>query len=104
MEKNAAAVDEDKIAGDARYDGKWVLTTNTFLKPAHVARQYKNLWMVEQAFRTMKSVLNTRPIFHKRTETIRGHVFCSFLSLILMRAQDPACEERLEARMGQADP
>jgi transposase len=85
MEKNAVAIDNDKVADEARYDGKWVLTTNTSLLPAHVARQYKNLWMVEQAFRTMKSVLNTRPIFHKRTETIRGHVFCSFLSLILMK-------------------
>jgi transposase len=85
MEKNAVAIDNDKVAGEARYDGKWVLTTNTSLKPEHVARQYKNLWMVEQAFRTMKSVLNTRPIFHKRTETIKGHVFCSFLALILMK-------------------
>jgi len=85
MEKNAVAIDNDKVADEARYDGKWVLTTNTSLKPEHVARQYKNLWMAEQAFRTMKSVLNTRPIFHKRTETIRGHVFCSFLALILMK-------------------
>ncbi len=85
MEKDAVSIDEDKVADEARYDGKWVLATNTSLKPEHVARQYKNLWMVEQAFRTMKSVLNTRPIFHKRTETIRGHVFCSFLALILMK-------------------
>ncbi len=33
----------------------------------------------------MKSVFNTWPIFHKRSETIRGHVFCSFLTLILMK-------------------
>jgi len=85
MEKDAVAIDNDKVVSEARYDGKWVLTTNTSLKPEHVARQYKNLWTVEQAFRTMKSVLNTRPIFHKRTETILGHVFCSFLALILMK-------------------
>jgi transposase len=85
MEKDAVAIDDDKVAVEARYDGKWVLTTNTSLKPEHVAGQYKNLWTVEQAFRTMKSVLNTRPIFHRRTETIRGHVFCGFLSLILMK-------------------
>jgi transposase len=85
MEKDTVAIDEDRVADEARYDGKWVLATNTSLKPEHVARQYKQLWMVEQAFRTMKSVLNTRPIFHKRTDTIRGHVFCSFLSLILMK-------------------
>jgi len=85
MEKYALTIDVDKVAHEKRYDGKWVLTTNTSLKPEHAARQYKQLWMVEQAFRTMKSVLNTRPIFHRRTETIRGHVFCSFLSLILMK-------------------
>ena len=41
--------------------------------------------MVEQAFRTVKSVLETRPIYHTCDETIRGHVFCSFLALILMK-------------------
>jgi len=85
IDKDAVTIDNGKVADEARYDGKWVLATNTSLKPEHVARQYKQLWMVEQAFRTMKSVLNTRPIFHKRTETIRGHVFCSFLALILMK-------------------
>ena len=33
----------------------------------------------------MKSILDTRPIFHRRDETIRGHVFCSFLALLLRK-------------------
>jgi transposase len=33
----------------------------------------------------MKSLLDTRPIFHQRDETIRGHVFCSFLALLLRK-------------------
>jgi transposase len=33
----------------------------------------------------MKSLLDTRPIFHKCDETIRGHVFCSFLALLLRK-------------------
>jgi hypothetical protein len=37
---------------------------------------YKQLWTVEQTFRTAKHLLSTRPIFHKLDETIRGHVFC----------------------------
>lgn len=41
--------------------------------------------MVEDVFRSMKSLLDTRPIFHKRDETIRGHVFCSFLALMLRK-------------------
>ena len=41
--------------------------------------------MVEQSFRSVKSVLETRPIYHKCDETIRGHVFCSFLALMLLK-------------------
>jgi hypothetical protein len=41
--------------------------------------------MVEQAFRSLKSILETRPIYHKCDDTIRGHVFCSFLALLLMK-------------------
>lgn len=78
-------IDEKKVTEDARYDGKWVLRTNTSLPAAEVALKYKQLWMVESLFRTIKSVLATRPIYHKRDETIRGHVFCSFLALILMK-------------------
>ncbi|HMB02402.1 MAG TPA: IS1634 family transposase, partial [Isosphaeraceae bacterium] len=76
-------IDEAKVAEDARSDGKGVLRTNTALESADVALQYKQLWMVEQWFRSCKSLLQTRPIYHKCDETIRGHVFCSFLALIL---------------------
>jgi len=41
--------------------------------------------MVKQAFRAVKSVLETRPIYHKCDDTIRGHVFCSFLALMMMK-------------------
>ena len=76
-------IDEAKIKEEARYDGKWVLRTNTDLDAAEVALQYKRLWMVEAWFRSCKSLLQTRPIFHRCDETIRGHVFCSFLALVL---------------------
>jgi transposase len=79
------SVDEDKIKEEARYDGKWVLTTNMDIPPAEVALKYKQLWMVEDVFRSIKSLLDTRPIYHKCDETIRGHVFCSFLALLLRK-------------------
>ena len=41
--------------------------------------------MVEKAFRAVKSVLERRPIYHKCDDTIRGHVFCSFLAMMLMK-------------------
>ena len=90
--KSHFVIDEKKILGDASYDGKWVLTTDTNLPMVEVAAKYKQLLMVERIFRDMKSVLATRPIFHKCDETIRGHVFCSFLALILREELDRALE------------
>jgi hypothetical protein len=77
------AVDEAKITEEAKYDGTWVLRTNTELSAAEVAVQYKRLWLVEHWFRSCKALLETRPIYHRGDETIRGHVFCSFLALRL---------------------
>jgi transposase len=87
-------LDEDKVKEEARYDGLWVLRTNLADEPEMIAMAYKQLWMVEDVFRTMKSVLETRPIYHKRDETIRGHVFCSFLAVMLKRALELRLEEK----------
>ena len=87
-------IDEDKLRAEARFDGKWVLTSNTALGADDLALQYKQLWMVENTFRTMKSGLDTRPIFHRLDRTIRGHVFCSFLAILLRRE----LERRLTAK------
>jgi hypothetical protein len=96
------SLDEDKLKEEARYDGKWLLTTNTELAAGEVAQKYKQLWMVEDIFRSMKSLLETRPIYHKGDETIRGHVFCSFLALVLRKE----LQDRLERQgwdLGWAD-
>lgn len=89
----AFEIDERKIIAEARYDGRWVLTTSTSLTASEVALQYKRLWTIEDTFRTMKTILETRPVFHRLDRTIRGHVFCSFLALTVRRR----LEQRLEA-------
>ena len=83
--KDAFSIDREKVEEEARFDGKWVLTTNTELPADEVALKYKELWMVEHTFRSMKSLLDTRPVYHRLDETIRGHVFCSFLALMLKK-------------------
>jgi transposase len=92
--KSRFEIDEKKIKHEARYDGKWVLRTNTDLSAAEVALKYKQLWMVEHVFRSAKSLLETRPIWHKCDETIRGHVFCSFLALVLRKELDDRLAEQ----------
>jgi Transposase DDE domain len=88
-------IDEAKVQWEERFDGKWVLQTDLEeLTAEETALQYKQLWMVEEMFRAAKTLLETRPIFHKCDETIRGHVFCSFLALVLRKE----LLDRLEAQ------
>jgi transposase len=88
VDREQITINQKKIDEEARFDGKWVLMTNTRLSAEEVALKYKELWQVEQVFRDVKSVLETRPIFHQRDETIRGHVFSSFLALVLRKELD----------------
>ena len=78
-------IDLNKIKSEEAYDGIWVLQTNTGLSAEDAVMRYKDLWQVEYVFRTMKSALDTRPIFHQRDERIVGHIFCSFLALVLKK-------------------
>jgi transposase len=94
IDKDSASIDMDKVEYDSRFDGKWVLTTNMNLAADKVALKYKELWQVERVFRDVKSILETRPVYHQRNENIRGHVFCSFLALVLRK--------ELEQRLNQA--
>jgi hypothetical protein len=99
VDKGGMTIDREKIDEEARFDGKWVLRTNMKLSAEQVALKYKELWQVEQVFRDVKSILDTRPVFHKRDETIRGHVFCSFLALVLRKELDrrlESCGQQLE--------
>jgi transposase len=96
-------IDEAKLTAEAKFDGIWVLRTNTDLTAAEVACQYKKLWMVEQWFRNCKTLLETRPIFHHCDETIRGHVFCSFLALVLKHELQSRLQKNHEQKFEWAD-
>ena len=92
VSKGGMSINQKKIEEEARFDGKWILRSNMDLSAERLALKYKELWQVEQVFRDVKSVLDTRPIFHKLDETIRGHVFCSFLALVLRKELDRRLE------------
>ena len=85
VDRESISIDMNKVEEEAKFDGKWVLRTNMKLSAANIALKYKELWQVEYAFRDMKSTFETRPVFHQRDRTIRGHVFCSFLALVLRK-------------------
>lgn len=85
VDRESISIDMNKVSEEAKFDGKWVLRTNMKLSAEKIALKYKELWQVEYAFRDMKSIFQTRPVFHQRDRTIRGHVFCSFLALVLRK-------------------
>lgn len=86
-------IDPERVREDARYDGLYVLRTNSTLPTLEVALRYRQLWMVEEIFRTTKAILETQPVFHSSNAGIRGHLFCAFLALVLRKH----LEDRLQA-------
>lgn len=83
LPEGALAIDLEAVRRERRYDGKYVLHTNTGLAPDTVAQAYKQLWRVEAAFRTLKSGLDVRPMYHWTERRVRGHVMVCFLALVL---------------------
>jgi Transposase DDE domain len=89
--KSAFEIDIGKLADEARYDGIFVLRTNARITPLQAVLRYRDLIQVEQLFRTAKALMRTRPIYHASDAAIRGHVFCSFLALVLRKELDERC-------------
>ncbi len=82
-------LDRARIAAEARLDGKWVVTSNDdTLSAEDLALGYKQLMRVEECWRTMKSGLRTRPIYHWRPHRIVAHVSLCVLALLLERVAE----------------
>ena len=69
---------EKVIKEDARYDGKWVLRTNTELPAEEVALAYKSLWRIERTFRELKSGLEVNPVYSTYRRPCPGS-YCGLL-------------------------
>jgi hypothetical protein len=84
--KTGLALDRAAVREAARYDGKWVVTSNDdTLSVEDLAKGYKQLLRVEECWRTLKSALRMRPVFHWRPWRIHAHVTISVLALLLER-------------------
>jgi transposase len=91
--KTAFEIDIGKVAEEARYDGLFVLRSNARITPLQAVLRYRELLSVEALFRAAKASFDTRPIFHSSDAAIRGHVFCSFLALLLQKELFESCSE-----------
>lgn len=85
------SIDAAKVTAEARLDGKYLLaTSDPDLSAEDVALGYKNLLEAERAFRTMKSTLDLRPVYHRLDQRIRAHVLLCWLALLLIRVAERA--------------
>jgi hypothetical protein len=81
-----AEVDWRRVKRDGRYDGKFLLRSNTKLSATDVGVAYKELWRVEHAFRELKTGLEIRPVRHWSPSRVRGHFDVCFLALVMESA------------------
>src|SRR5215831_6945537 len=85
-------VDPTKVRVEERLDGKFVLHTNDdSLCPEDLALGYKQLQRVEDAWRTLKSGLRLRPVFHWAPHRIHAHVALTVFALLLECVAERAC-------------
>jgi transposase len=86
LKDGSIKIDKGKIRKEAHLDGKYILSTSDdTLTPEDIALGYKQLLEVERAFRTLKTTLDLRPVYHRKDERIEAHVFLCFLALMLVR-------------------
>ena len=97
-------IDRAAVAAEEKLDGKWVITTNDdTLSPEDLALGYKQLMRVEECWRTMKSGLRTRPIFHWRPHRISAHISLCVLALLLERMAERRTGESWRSTLNVLD-
>ncbi len=88
-EQGQPHIDKAKIKAEERLDGKYLIrTSDDTLSPVDVALGYKQLYQVEDAFRTLKTTLELRPVYHRLEDRIRSHILLCWLALLLLRVME----------------
>lgn len=82
-------IDRAKVKAEEKLDGKYLISsTDPTLSAEDVALGYKQLLEVERAFRTLKTTLELRPLYHRLPDRIQAHVLLSWLGLLLVRVAE----------------
>ena len=83
VERGGIKINLKKVEAEKKYDGKYVITSNTELKAEEIALAYRELWKIERVFRELKSYFEIQPIYHYVPRRIKAHIFLCFLALLL---------------------
>ena len=78
-------LDQERIDKAARFDGFMAIaTSDAALSDVEIIDQYKHLYQIEQSFRTFKSYLEIRPMFHWTDARIEGHICMCYIAYCLL--------------------
>lgn len=92
--KGQPKIDQAKVKAEERLDGKYLIrTSDDTLSAEDVALGYKQLFEVEDAFRSLKTTLELRPVYHRLEQRIRAHVLLCWLALLLVRVAERETEQ-----------
>lgn len=85
--RGRVTLDEDKINQAARWDGLKALVTarDNPTADAVLLTQYRQLWQIEDCFRTHKTELKIRPVRHWTDRRIRAHIQLCFMAFCCLQ-------------------
>jgi transposase len=83
-----------RLEDEKRLEGKYLIgTTEADLSAMDAVRMYKELSDVERGFRSLKDVIQMRPIYHHVAPRVKAHIFVAALGLLLMRLVERALKD-----------
>lgn len=89
LKSGGVVIDKAAIAAEKRLDGKYLIhTSDDTLSIEDIVSGYKQLKVIERGFRSLKTELELRPIYHRRPQRIKAHVLLCFLALLLIRVAE----------------
>jgi len=85
-------LDQHKIDQQVRFDGFKAIATNVKdVTPQMALEKYKDLYKIEQSFRSFKSYFETRPMFHWTDARIEGHIVLCYISFCMLTFLQNQC-------------
>lgn len=83
--KDNYSLDQEKIKRSERFDGfSSIATNNKELSVEEILEAYKQLYKIEQSFRSFKTFLETRPMYHWTKNRILGHLVLCYISFTVL--------------------
>ena len=89
LKNGSIKVDKATVSAEKRLDGKYLIrTSDDTLSIEDIVLGYKQLLIIERGFRTLKTDLELRPVYHRKPERIMAHVLLCFLALLMIRVTE----------------